>query len=173
MIRLLITLLAGSAGGLAGMKLRLPAGPLIGSMLAVGIYNCLGFQAFIPPQARIGSQIIIGCILGLNLNRNTFMQLRSVIKPALVITVSLLICGLTIGFILFKFFGFDMYTAFLCSSAGGGVAELSILAASMGGDGPKVAVLHLIRMITVVAAVPMILHGVEKLFQKGKKKEPM
>ena len=168
MVRLLITILVGSTGGLIAYRLRLPAGPMLGAMIAVGIYNCLGFESYMPAQVRVGVQIVMGCILGLNLNRDTFKQLKTVIKPALVIVPSLMIFGLTTGFILHKFFDLDMYTAFL-SSTPGGLAELSLLAEALGGDGPRAAILHTIRLITVITVTPFILQIVTKLLKKSKK----
>ena len=162
MVRLLITLLVGSVGGLLGYNLRVPAGALIGSMLAVGIYNCLGFQAFMPPKIRIAAQIVVGCLLGLRLDQNAFIQLRTVYVPALIIIVSLLIGGLITGFIVYKLCKVEMHTAFLSSSPGG-MTELSLLAVSLGGDGPKVTILQTIRMIAVVAVMPVILPLLEKL----------
>jgi len=170
MVRLLITLLVGSAGGLAGHKLRIPGGAFFGSMLAVGIYNSLGFEAFMPLQMRVGAQILVGCLLGLSLSRDAFKELKTVIRPALIIIMSLLIGGLTAGFIVYKFCNLDIYTAFLSSSAGG-MPELSLLAISLGGDGPKVAVMHLARLFTVVSTMPLILHVVRKLLKKDNKKE--
>jgi uncharacterized membrane protein AbrB (regulator of aidB expression) len=76
-------------------------------------------------------------------------------------------CSLATGFILNKFCKLDIYTAF-CSSAAGGMPELSLLAISMGGDGPKVAVLHLIRLITVVSAMPILIRVLDKLLNKNK-----
>ena len=169
LITTLFTLLAGTVGGLVAYKLRIPAGAMFGSMLAVGIYSSLGFHVFMPSQARIGAQILVGCLLGLSLNRNTFIQLKSVIIPALVIVTSLLIGGLVTGFILFKFCGLDIHTAFLSSSAGG-MTELSLLALALGGDGPKVVLLHLIRLLAVVFTMPAILHVFGKLFKKGNNK---
>jgi len=166
MARLLITLLVGSVGGLIGYKLRLPAGALIGSMLAVGIFNLLGFQSYMPSQVRVGVQIVLGCLLGLSLNWNTITQLRTVIVPAAIIIVSLLVCGLITGFIIHKFCNLDMHTAFLSSSPGG-MTEMSLLAVTLGADGPKVSVLHLVRMITVVSVMPAILHILERVFHKG------
>ena len=168
MVRILMTVLVGSAGGLMAKKLRMPAGPMLGAMIAVGIYNCLGFESYMPEQVRVGIQIVMGCILGLSLNRDTFKQLKTVLKPALVIVPSLMAFGLTTGFILHKFFNLDVYTAFL-SSTPGGLAELSLLAESLVGDGPRVAILHTLRLITVISVTPIILQIVVKLFGKGKK----
>ena len=165
MEQLLITLVVGAAGGLIAHRLRVPSGALLGSMVAVGIYNCLGFDSYMPVQARIGVQIVIGCLLGLRLNREAFVQLKTVIRPVLIIVPSLLTFGMVTGFILHKVFGFDVYTAFL-SSTPGGLTELSLLAATLGGDGPKVAVMHTFRLITVVTTTPFIMRAMEKLLTK-------
>ena len=125
-----------------------------------------------PIKLRVGAQLLVGCLLGLSLNRKAFKEFKSVIKPALVITVSLLMCGITTGFIIYKFCKLDIYTAFPSCSAGG-MSELSLLAVSLGGDGPKVVVLHLIRMITAVSTMPFIIHVLEKLFHKSNKKEQL
>ena len=157
MINILITLAVGCFGGLLAYKFKMPAGPMLGAMIAVGIYNCLGFVSYMPEEMRIGVQIVMGCVLGLRLNRETFKQLKTVIKPALIIIPSLMLFGLTTGFILFYIFKLDVYTAFL-SSTPGGLAELSLLAATLGGDGPRVAILHTLRLITVISVTPIILH---------------
>ena len=164
MTRLLMTLLVGSIGGLAGYLLGIPAGALLGSMIAVGIYNCLGFQAFMPAQIRIAAQIIVGCFLGLNLNRNAFMELRTVIVPALIINAMMLIWGTMTGFLVFKFCKIDMHTSFLSSAAGGRI-ELVLMSTSLGGDGPKVALLHTVRALAVVSTMPLILLVLENLLK--------
>ena len=169
--RVLITLLVGSAGGLIAHRLRMPSGGMLGAMIAVGIYNCLGFESYMPIQVRIGVQIVMGCILGLRLNRETFIQLKTVIKPTLVIVPSLMTFGLITGFILYKFLDVDVYTAFL-SSTPGGLTELSLLATTLGGDGPRVVLLHTIRVVTVVTVTPIILHALTKRLEKNKK-EPV
>ena len=164
--RLLITLLVGSAGGLTGFYSRVPAGVLLGSMLAVGIYNCVGSKAFMPPQVRVGARIVVGSLLGLSLNLNAVMELKNAIIPALIIIVSLLMWAVIAGFIIYKFCRLDIHTAFL-SCAPGGMAEFSLLAISLGGDGPKVVLLQTVRLISVIAFTPLILHVLEKLLLKG------
>ena len=159
---LFLTLFIGSIGGITGYLLQLPAGPLIGSMLAVGISNCLGFKSYMPANVRVICRIIVGCLLGLNLNPKTIMELKTIFLPALIIVSFLFFAGCFIGFVVHKTCKMDIYTAILGSSAGG-LTELSILAESIGGDGPKVAVIHLVRILTIITSVPFILTLLEKL----------
>jgi membrane AbrB-like protein len=165
MERLVITLLIGSAGGLLGYFLRIPAGAMIGAMLAVGIYNCLGFQSHIPAGFRTAAQILLGCTLGLSITRQTLHDMRLIIGPALIVVFSALLFCFVLGFILHKFFGLDWATAFLGSSPGG-MTELSALAMDMGADGPKVAFLQLIRMLSIVVFLPTIIGILVKFFTR-------
>ena len=163
MTRILITLAVGTVGGLTGYFLKLPAGVLVGSMLAVGVYNCLGFKSHMPSKVRVAGQIIIGCLLGLNLNPAAIMELRNIFVPALIIVTLMLMSGCITSFIVYKIAKVDLPTAILSSSAGG-LTELSVLATTLGADGPKVAIIHLVRIITVLTAMPLILTVLERLF---------
>ena len=165
MTQIIITFLVGAAGGLTGYVLRLPAGVLVGSMLAVGAYNCLGFKAYMPAKLRIGGRIIVGCLLGLNINPAAIMELKNVIVPALIIVFMLLCSGCLTSFIVHRYCKLDLNTAFLSSSAGG-LTDLSMLATSLGEDGPKVAVIHLVRVMTVMTTMPLILILLEKIMLK-------
>jgi membrane AbrB-like protein len=165
MERLVLTLLVGASGGLLGYFLRIPAGAMIGAMLAVGIYNCLGFQSYIPTGFRTAAQILLGCMLGLSITRQTFHDIKLIIGPALIVIFSALIFCFVLGFVLHKFFGLDWATAFLGSSPGG-MTELSALAMDMGADAPKVALLQLIRMLSIVVFLPTIIGILVNFFTK-------
>jgi len=76
-----------------------------------------------------------------------------------------MILGLSTGFVLHYVFGLDVYTAFL-STTPGGLVELSLLAEALGGDGPRVAILHTLRLITVISVTPIILGLITKIQKK-------
>jgi hypothetical protein len=79
-------------------------------------------------------------------------QLKSLLIPAAVITGILLFTGFAIAFILNRFFGFDMMTA-IFSSTPGGMTELSMVATEMDANSPVVAILQLIRLISIIVLV--------------------
>ncbi len=55
-LRFLMTLLVGTAGGLVGMKTKIPAGALFGAMVATAIYNILSNKGYIPPEPTRSSR---------------------------------------------------------------------------------------------------------------------
>ena len=162
MKNIFFTLLIGTAGGILGLLSGFPAGVLVGSMLAVGISNCIGFKANMPVQFRVCGQVVIGCLLGLNLNPESIAELSTVWAPALTIVLALLLSGFITGFLVHKICKVDIPTAILSSSAGG-LTELSVLAVSLGVDGPKVAIVHLVRILTVITTMPILITLLERL----------
>ena len=65
MQRIIFTLIVGIIGGYIGIKLKIPAGAMIGSMIFVGGYNVLTSGAHVPSNFKLIAQIVIGCTIGL------------------------------------------------------------------------------------------------------------
>ncbi len=113
------TLIIASVGGFVGYKLKIPAGAMIGSMLAVAAASLFKVDlGGLPSYSKAIVQVVLGAILGLGLRNMDLQQLKSLLIPAAVITGILLATGFAIAFILNRFFGFDMMTAIFSSTAG-------------------------------------------------------
>lgn len=152
-VLVLKTLLIASVGGFIGYKLKIPAGAMIGSMLAVAAASLLKADlGSLPSYSKPVVQVVLGAILGLGLRNMDLQQLKSLLVPAAVITGVLLFTGFAIAFILNRFFGFDMMTA-IFSSTPGGMTELSMVATEMDANSPVVAILQLIRLISIIVLV--------------------
>lgn len=68
--RALLTLTIGTIGGLIGYKLKIPAGAMIGSLLAVAVFNIsLGTLGKIPGGVIIAVQIVLGSALGMSFTK--------------------------------------------------------------------------------------------------------
>jgi len=147
------TLIIASVGGFVGYKLKIPAGAMIGSMLAVAAASLFKVDlGGLPSYSKAIVQVVLGAILGLGLRNMDLQQLKSLLIPAAVITGILLFTGFAIAFILNRFFGFDMMTA-IFSSTPGGMTELSMVATEMDANSPVVAILQLIRLISIIVLV--------------------
>lgn len=158
--RIALTLLVAAIGGYIGIRLKMPAGALVGAMLAVAISNLgFGFSGVIPTNFRTVAQIVVGGILGLSITRQTVAELRTIALPVAVLVFSMIGLSLVAGFILAKVTGWDMATAFFSSSPGG-MTEMTLASMSFGADTPKVALLQLVRMISVISLMPLILKWV-------------
>ncbi len=160
--RVVFTLMVAAIGGLLGVRLKLPAGALIGAMISVAFVNlAFGYAGQIPNSFRIAAQIVVGGILGLSITRETVASVRGILLPATVLVIAMISLGLIAGFILHRLTGVDLATA-LFSSSPGGMTEMILASMGFGADTPTVALLQLLRMISIVSIMPLVLRLVLK-----------
>ncbi len=153
---LAVVLAVGAAGGYAALRLRLPAGALLGALLAV-----LAAHALVPdlptidPQVRRWIQLLVGIALGSRVSPQTLRQLRRV-APAVGIVVVATLAGTVAGATLVAaLLSVDLGTALLASTPGG-MPEMILMADALHRDVPLVTVVQLIRiLLTLVILVPL------------------
>lgn len=159
MERFFLTMMVATVGGLIGLKLKIPAGALIGAMFAVGIYNIMGRESYIPANVRIAIQIVAGAMIGLQVGKDTILGLKDMVVPAVIIIFGVVVINLVIGLLIAKFSNLDLATS-LFASAPGGLTEMTLAANALGADTPKVALLQLLRLVSVITILPLILRYV-------------
>lgn len=150
------TMIIAGIGGLIGIKLKIPAGALIGSMIFVAIYQIGWERGVIPVNFKLIAQMIVGGMIGLNFTRSSLAGLKELWIPALILISGLTLSWLILGFLIAKLTGLELVTA-LFSSAPGGLADMTLMAEAYGAEISNVALLHLIRMLVVVTVLPFII----------------
>lgn len=156
MEKIFYTLIVAGIGGLIGIKLKVPAGAFVGAMLAVAAFNISTGRGHIPPNFKLVAQMVVGGIIGLNFTLESVKGLKDLIFPALVLMFGLMAFSILLGFIISKTTGLDLTTA-LFSSAPGGLADMTIISEAYGAETPKVALLHLVRLVTVITILPLVI----------------
>jgi len=163
--KLLGTLLVAFIGGWAGIRFRVPAGAMIGSLVAVAIYNYFSQMGYMPANLKIIGQIIIGGTIGMNFNKSSLAEMKQVFLPAIASVFILLTVGMIAGYVLHKVTGIDLVTALLGTSPGG-LTDMSILAASYEADTITVSSIHLIRIFSVIFLMPIIVRIISNFISK-------
>ena len=161
MDKVLYTILIAGAGGYIGIKLKIPAGALVGAMIFVAIYNIYTGQGDIPKNFKLVAQVVVGGMIGLNFTMDTVHGLKKLIVPALILVVGLTLFSIFLGFIISKITGLDLVTA-LFSSSPGGLTDMVLISEAYGAEIHKVALLHLIRLITVITVLPLAINFFSK-----------
>lgn len=156
MYKILITLMVAIVGGVIGVKLKIPAGALVGAMVAVAVYNISTGQGNIPKNFRTVAQIVVGGIIGLNFTTEAFFELKKIIVPTIILVIALISFSILLGFLIHKLTGIDLITM-LFSCAPGGLADMTLISEAYGADTTKVVAMHLARLITVIAILPAII----------------
>ena len=153
---LLLYLLAGTAIGLLALLSGIPGAPLAGALLGAGLVSMSGKVdlAQWPVGTRTALEIGIGTVIGTGLTRASLDQLQTLWRPALLITLALVLTGLVVGLWSSRLLGIDPVVALL-GAAPGGISGMSLVGAEFG-VGAAVAALHAVRLITVLLVLPLV-----------------
>jgi Putative ammonia monooxygenase len=81
-------------------------------------------------------------------------QLQQLWRPAVLITLTLVMTGLVVGLWTSRLLGVDPVVALL-GAAPGGISGMSLVGAEFG-VGAAVAALHAVRLITVLLVLPLV-----------------
>ena len=164
-ITLLLYLLAGLAGGLLAIRTGIPAAPLAGALLGAGLVSMSGKveAAQWPLGTRTALEIAIGTVIGTSLTSTALAELRQLWRPAILITVTLVVTGLVVGLWCSRLLGIDPIVALL-GAAPGGISVMSLVGAEFG-VGAAVAALHAVRLITVLVVLPVMVRLVVSMGQ--------
>lgn len=154
-LQLLAYLLAGTVGGLLALRTGIPAAPLAGALIGAGLVSLSGRLELAqwPAGSRTALEIAIGTVIGTSLTPTALTELRQLWKPALLITLTLVMTGLVVGLWCSRLLGMDPLVALL-GAAPGGISGMSLVGAEFG-VGAAVAALHAVRLITVLLVLPL------------------
>ena len=166
----LLTLAAGGIFGLIFVFFKVPNGLRIGALLGAALLGIFFNAAWVPSQTRYIVQIIAGCLIGCTMEKSYLKSLRRIIKPGTVVVGTFLILNLVLGALIHAISPLDRVTSLMCVIPGG-VTDIPIIAADMGADTPKVALLQLARYIVGVGLFPPMILGFDNFLQKAKAKK--
>lgn len=154
---LLLLHLAGGIGGTLLRRMRIPAGALIGSLLAAMVFNT--FYPVIPTypkDLRLGIQILSGLVIGTRFTQADIKTLKTMVLPVLILIVMLLSINLGFAYLMSEFTALSFMTSFF-ACAPGGVSDLALVAADFGASMEHVALLQLFRLISVIIIFPPLI----------------
>lgn len=149
----LATFVCALIGGLLAKKLKLPAGPLVGSMVFVVAFNLITESAVFYPQIKVGLQIFSGAMIGSTMSMAEVKSMKILGKPTLILLVSMVLLNLTFGFAIYAFTPLDAATS-LFAAAPGGVSDMALIASDLNANTGYVAILQIFRILIVLLVFP-------------------
>lgn len=156
MANLCITLVIGLIGGLTALRFKVPAGAMIGAMLSVALFNVITGSAFLPQDVKIVTQMAAGAFIGAGIKYKDVLSLKSMVKPAVLMVLSMIILDLFMGYAMYRMTEIDLVTS-LFACAPGGVVDMSLISNDMGADSSKVAILQTVRLMSVMILFPAMM----------------
>lgn len=142
-------------GGVLGRLLRLPAWHLMGPLAISGVLHATGITDFRVPvwllaAAQVGLGATIGCRFA-GLGVRAFLGILALAAGSSVILLSL---TFAFAFVLGRITGLDVTLLALAYSPGG-LAEMSMVALSLGLESGVVVLHHVTRVVLVLIGAPL------------------
>lgn len=145
-----LTAVLAVAGGCLFKYLKIPSGAILGSAVFVAFQNIKYDRIYMPSPMKYIVQLGIGCYVGVQMNRESLYIIQTITVPVAILITSGIIYTYLCSLLIYRISKFDFATCMLMCSPGG-LNEMSIIADEMGIDAPKIAVMHSIRLICIVA----------------------
>ena len=151
-----VLVLGAVVGTLIGKFLRLPAYRLVGPMLATAAMQIAGVTESVPPYEIVFvAQVVVGSAIGARFAGIALQRIFRAMAASAGATVLLLVC--TIAFTLALGPLTDIgFAPLILAFAPGGLAEMSLIAISLGIETAFVATHHVARVAMIVIGVPLI-----------------
>lgn len=155
---LVLTLLIALVCGALGKLLKVPGGAIAFSMVGCAAYNIQTDRGHMPLRVRKFVQVFAGALVGATVGRQQAVQMLELWNVVLLAVASFIVLDLIAGALIAKYTDMDLVTA-LFSCAPGGLTDMTLIAADLGADGVKVAGMHILRLVSVIAFYPVVIHA--------------
>ena len=153
---LAIYLVIGLAGGLVGEKLKIPAGALVGSMVAVILFKMFAQVSWpVPRSFNFVLQVFLGVMVAASFHPAMLESFSKIAVPVVVSTVVLVAAGVALSLIFTRLGLLDFPTAYLGTSPGG-MGALIVLALDSNASPTIVTCFHFFRVVFIILTAPFV-----------------
>ena len=156
MINTVCSIGIGILGGFIGHKLRLPAGSLLGAILAATLFNNLrGAHLELPPGYDTLCQALVGVMIAASLTPQILRAILRLWAPMILSCLSLMMAGILVAVVFYRLRLLDFSSAYVSTSPGAMNVLVSI-SSDMQADAAMVGAFHLTRILIVSLSAPFI-----------------
>ncbi len=146
----------GFIGGFIGEKLKIPAAPLVGAMVAVICFKIFTRVDWVLPRSFTFSlQVLLGVMVGASFQPAMMQAMHKIFIPVVTSSVFLVGTGLILSLIFTKLGILDISTAYLGTSPGA-MSALVVLALDNDTNPTLVTCFHFFRVVFVILTTPLI-----------------
>lgn len=153
---LIFTLLIATLGGILGVRFRIPAGAIVGSMIFVSLYSIFSGNATMPQNTSFVTQIGTGAFIGSKIGRSDFFKIKTFSKPIIVMLATMMSSAIVMALTMHLWTGVDLVTS-MFSCAPGGILDMSLIAEELGGNTSITALFQTMRLAIVVSTFPSLI----------------
>ena len=165
-VNLILTLIIAILGGYLASKKKVPAAYMLGALFLVALFNICSNKAFLPNYFKFITQIATGTFIGSKFRSEDIKMLKKVIIPGMTMVLLMITFSFILSYLMSTFLGIDNLTSFF-ATAPGGIMDISLIAYDFKANTSQVALLQLIRLISVISFVPFF---TKKCYERSNKK---
>lgn len=147
-------LILGTAGGALCDYWRVPLPWMIGSLLATTVASLAGLPLVGPVRLRHGMVAVLGIMLGSAFQPDTLEHAERWAGTIVALLGFVVVIAIVLGVGLRRLAGFGPVTSYF-AAVPGGFGEMVLLSAAFGGDERSVSLVHSIRIMVSVIAIPI------------------
>jgi len=153
--RVVAALMLGGIGSAIARQINLPLPFLLGPLICCGVASIAGLTLLPLPWGREVGQIVVGLAIGFRFTPDVMHATFQLLPAMALCTIGVILVTSVAAALMHRLSGVDRKTAFFATAAGG-LAEMAVVARDRGGDAEAVSVVHAIRVVGVVLAVPIL-----------------
>lgn len=158
----LVLLAVGTVGALAGWAVGIPAGIMVGAVLAVGLYRLASGERLAVGQlgrwrkryARLG-RLLLGIVIGAAFGPDMIAPLKAALLPMAGLIAAIIGVGLSLGWLLNRLTGLGLATSII-SAMPGGLPAMTAMAEDVDADATVVTAIQLSRLTTILVGIPVL-----------------
>jgi membrane AbrB-like protein len=155
-VSIAIYLCVGALGGFVVSRFKIPAGAMIGAMLAVVLFKLILQRNWpVPRNFGLVVQVIVGVMVGVSFHPDMLKNLGKILIPVTSSTFILVGIGFLLALIYAKTGLLDLKTAYLGTSPGA-MAALVFMALETQSNATVVATFHFFRIFFIVLTAPLL-----------------
>lgn len=154
--KVIFTLIVAFVFGYIGQWTKIPAASMMVPMFVVMFLNVTTNVCSVPKQEKLIAQILAGSVVGCSIKASTFSSLDKTIFPVLILLISYFLINYLYSMLCKKKNYLDLKSA-MFASAPGGATDMTLIAADLGADLTKIALIQALRAAYVVAALPPLI----------------
>lgn len=150
-----LALTLGAGGGALLWSAGVPLAWLLGAMFATAAATLAGLPVAVPPTLRSGVIAALGMLIGAGFQRERFDAIWLWLPSATLLAPYVVLVGASSFWYLRRIARIPPHTAFF-AAAPGGLSEMVLLSHREGADMRTVALVHAMRVLTIVAVSPLL-----------------
>ncbi len=161
----LIAVTIGTTGGALFTLAGVPLGWLLGALCLATVAAMRSVPLYMPSWLRTLMIVVLGVLIGSAFTPDVMHDASSWLLPLGMLLVFVIGAGGLSRWFFYRVGKYDRITSFF-AAAPGGLNEMVLMGQSMGGDDRVISLSHAIRILVVVATVPLFLRlweGAERI----------